>query len=673
MKGFFYQKFAINSIKKNKKLYFPYILTSSLLVAMLYILLALTQSEIVNSSGFGRSTMLTTLQMGVYVVSFFAVLFLIYTNSFLTKQRNREYALYNVLGMNKKNVSRVLLNETVCLLLLSYVVGIFFGAVFYKLSELLLMNFVRVEITTDLYFSFSSACIVFLIFVGIYALILVKSLLKIALSNPIELLKSKNQGEKPPKANYVFAIIGVILLGAGYALSIFQDDIMQAIFFFFFAVLLVILGTYMLFITGSVAFLKALKKNKKYYYNQKHYVSVSSMLFRMKRNGAGLATICILLTMVLVMLSSTFSLYIGTEKMLEERYPYQMCTEVTWLYPRGDRQSEQEEVVRLVNQVVKEQGASVTNARSHSMLYGAGEVKNGDIELDYKNATGTPVIRTFYVIELADYNRIMGTKESLLPHEVLLYQNREKLPFDTFSVNGGEKFVIKKELESFFSVRSSAAMMFPSVMVVVDDFESMLSQNRVLNKEQTQTPALRSAYLYEYDIDKGENTQKKIQTALLYLETLTQKNRACSFECAAEEKNMLYTLYGGLFFVGIVLSILFVTAMVLIVYYKQIVEGYEDKERFSIMQKVGMSKRSIQKNINAQMLTVFLFPIVMAFVHMVCAFPSIKIMLSGFNLTDAKLFFTVTCVCFALLFVFYLIAYKVTSKLYYDIVSDKQK
>ena len=537
-----YARLAWDGIRKNKRLYLPYILTCVGAVTMYYMMRELRDSPLLESmKGGGSSRMI--LGLGTWVIAVFSLLFLFYTYSFLIRRRQREFGLYHVLGLGKRHITLLCTLETLLTAAIALVAGLAAGVGLSFAVEMGLRSTMRTAV--DFTFSINGGALLqtALLYLAIFLVILLSTLVKVGRGSAMSLLRSENYGEKPPKANVFVAVLGAVLLAVAYVMAVSIQEPLQAMLLFFAAVILVILATYLLFIAGSVALCKVLQKNRNYYYQPSHFVSVSSMAYRMKRNGAGLASICILATMVLVMLSSSACLYFGAEDSLNATYPTEFDVTV-WVSDPA--------TVPDLEKALNEAGAP----------YGVAVWQQGTLE----------------------------------------------------QWEDGAEW--------------SAA------------FDTGLSRERQL--------ALGRA----------------ISSALNNPETTWGYSTAFRAEAADD----FYGTYGSLFFIGIVLSVLFICAAVLIIYYKQLCEGYEDQPRFAIMQKVGMTAADIRRSVNSQLLTVFFLPLAGAALHMAFAFPMIRRMLLLFRLTNTGLFVATVLISFAVLAVVYTLVYKATSNAYYRIV-----
>lgn len=673
MKKGIYSRLALTGIKKNKKLYIPYILTCIGMVMMFYIITFLSSSDMMMNYP-GGETMRGILGFGVYVIGFFAVIFLFYTNSFLVRRRKKEFGLYNILGMGKRNIARVMLWETLFIGAFSIVLGMALGVLFSKLAELVMVNIMSMDVTFGVTIDYKAIYYTVVLFAVIFFLILLNSLRQVHLSNPIALLHSENAGEKPPKANWFFAVLGVLILGCAYYLAVTIKDPVTTLAAFFFAVIMVIIATYLIFISGSVAFCKILQKKKNYYYKTNHFVSVSSMSYRMKRNGAGLASICILCTMVLVMIFSTACLYMGKEESLRERYPRNINVTISAESYEELISQDAESISDMCIETAENMGYSPENFLDYSTLAFVSYIRNGEIVFDdgesgFDYATGD--LWQIFMVPLEDYNRITGSKETLENNEVLISTSKDmNYGYDTVSIKGQEPLNIKTKVTNFENNGVDTMQIIPALYIFVPDLGVQIERISQTNAEALETVSR----FIGFDLNASDTEQVQVYDAIsdnLRNSEIENPDSSLvvSVESASNEKQSFYGLFGGLFFLGIILGIVFIFAAVLIMYYKQISEGYEDQSRFEIMQKVGMTKREIKKSINSQMLTVFFMPLIASGVHLAFAFPMIYKMLILFGLVNKVFLIMVTVGCFLLFALLYMLVYKITSRAYYSIVS----
>ena len=673
MKKGIYSRLALTGIKKNKKLYIPYILTCIGMVMMFYIITFLSSSDMMMNYP-GGETMRGILGFGVYVIGFFAVIFLFYTNSFLVRRRKKEFGLYNILGMGKRNIARVMLWETLFIGAFSIAVGMALGVLFSKLAELVMVNIMSMDVTFGVTIDYKAIYYTVVLFAVIFFLILLNSLRQVHLSNPIALLHSENAGEKPPKANWFFAVLGVLILGCAYYLAVTIKDPVTTLAAFFFAVIMVIIATYLIFISGSVAFCKILQKKKNYYYKTNHFVSVSSMSYRMKRNGAGLASICILCTMVLVMISSTVCLYLGKEDSLRERYPRNINVTMTSQIYSDLISQDANSIAKMSIETAENMGYKPVNAIDYTMLSFVSYIRDGEIVFDDgENGFNyvTSDLWQIFIVSLDDYNRLTGSQENLDEDEVMIYTSKDMdYNYDVLKIKGQEPLNIKKVVTDFENNGVDTMQIIPALYIFVPDLEL---QTEMISEQSENTIGNINRFV-GYDLDATDQQQTDVFNEIYdWLRTSQVKSADSSMyvyvEGVANEKFEFFGLYGGLFFLGIILGIVFIFAAVLIMYYKQVSEGYEDQSRFEIMQKVGMTKREIKKSINSQMLTVFFMPLIAAGVHLAFAFPMIYKMLILFGLVNKVFLIIVTVGCFLLFALLYMLVYKITSRAYYSIVS----
>lgn len=605
------------------------------------------------------------LPLGCAVIAIFSLLFLFYTNSFLIKQRYREFGLYNILGMDKRNISRVMAWETLFTAILAGLIGLVSGIALSKAAELLLLNLLNMEISFHLGLGIGSLRNTCAIYAGIYCLLLINSIIRVRRSKPLELMQSSRVGEKKLKCNWLFAAAGVLLLGFAYYLAVSIEEPTTALFYFFIAVVMVILGTYLIFISGSVAFCKLLQKRKKYYYKPNHFVSVSSMAYRMKRNGAGLASICILFTMVLVMISSTTTLYFGEEDVLRSQYPNGVNIKV-WYESIDGIADDHLRALRNDIAVYSGKDADLSGTRTCAI---AGMFTDDGIIVEYTHAAPVNYDRVGYLraVSLEDYNRMLHTSATLNDDECLIYSSRLATQWDTFTMEYGSTYKVKQRLTAFYEDHDSVSITMPSVYIVVKDLRAFAAP----------APDAMMDYTWSCGFDAATPEEEIAVKNDIYEVFLSHENdgmiRAYRVDSREAQRAGFFDLYGSLFFLGIMLSIVFLFAAVLIIYYKQISEGYEDQNRFEIMQKVGMTKKDIRKSINSQMLTVFFMPLITAGVHLAFAYPFLSKILLMFGFDNTLLNIAVTLICFAIFGMFYTIVYKITSGSYYTIVSGGQE
>ena len=671
-----YPKLAWEGIRKNKRLYVPYIAMGALMVMMYYLLRFLQDSPVIGVMR-GAVTLSTVLPMGYAVIAIFSIIFLFYTNSFLIRQRYREFGLYNILGMNKQNVCMIMVWESIFVGSIAIVTGLAAGILLSKGAELVLFNLVHMDISFDLRISAVSVFYTITGYIIIYLILLLNSVIKVWFAKPLDLLKSNRVGEKMPKRTWVYAAVGMVLLGAAYYLAVSIKEPLTALMYFFLAVIMVIIGTYALFMAGSVVLCRILQKNKRYYYQPNHFISVSSMMYRMKRNGAGLASICILLTMVLVMLSSTTSLYFGIEDSLVGRYPHSVNVVVGF----SDVEDLNSENLKKLYEAVRENSPEVKETDCYTMGGTSGLFSDQGINLDVTSVDVSindyEQVGTLQVMSLKEYNRLCDADETLNADECLLYANRITYDSDTFTIVDGSSYKVKKMLDNCVKDGDLDSMMNPSMIMVVPDFEECL---KTVSDFRTRTEGTVMALRWKcgYDVESTEQETKEAEAIEESLARLSETKSVdglifYSVDSREDNRESFYDLNGSLFFLGIVLSTVFLLAAVMIIYYKQLSEGYEDYTRYEIMQKVGMTKQDIRKSINSQMLTVFFSPLLMAGLHLCFAFPFLWKIMMMFGLNNRTLIIAITVICYIIFGIFYAVVYKITSNLYFHIVSGNKR
>ena len=511
------------------------------------------------------------------------------------------------------------------------------------------------------------------LFGGIFVLLLLSNLAQVVIAKPIELLRGGNVGEKEPRTRWLLVVIGVLTLGIGYYIALTTTQIVMAVGVFFIAVILVIIGTYCLFLAGSIAVLKLLKKRKNYYYRANHFISVSGMLYRMKQNAVGLANICILSTMVLVTVACTVSLYAGLNDVIETSYPHDISA--SFFAPTEQCRAEVEDMIAVTEQ---ETGISVENYILYPALTGswlmdgsevvtpsAGGEQNVDLNYGY-----------FCMMTAADWEALTGRHYELSGHEVALGEVSGALP-DRFTVMG-EEFSVKDRFTDVPADGPLSNFVADNIFyIVVPDNDMLIHLNQVYNGDNaSDSPGTLPTMRLSLDIGGTEEQNKAFTDG--FVSRLTAPSGASSsfdglgYNTKSGNLEMIYSLYGGFLFLGILLGILFLMATVLIIYYKQIIEGYDDRARFEILQKVGMDKKLIAASVRSQILTMFLLPLGVAALHLAVAFPLLTRVLKAMMLNNTPLFLTCTLATFGAFAAVYLIVYAFTSRVYYRIVSSRE-
>lgn len=647
----FYGNLAINNIRKNSKGYIPYMLTCMLCIMIFYIMLAIAGHSGIQEM-FGGAVLSSILNFGCGVVGIFSAIFLFYTNSILIKQRKKELALYNILGMAKRHIGRMMFFETLFTSALSLVTGLLSGMIFGKLVFLILLKITGISVPIEYELSLSAAGTCCVLFGLIFLSVLICNLGRVTISNPMELLGGSQQGEKEPKAKWFLSLLGLIFLGIGYYLAINVSSPLQALLIFFIAVILVILGTYLLFTTGSIALLKLLKKNKKFYYKTEHFTAVSGMLYRMKRNAAGLASICILSTMVLVTISTVISMQTGIGSAVDENYANDL---IVRKYAASENQ--QKKLSEMTGEILETNHVTAKETIAYPFLeYSAQMQGSRAVSAGYDQWDGD--MSTLYFIPIQDSG--MQEKYGRLQQDEIIVGG--KMPYEHDTLEIGEKTFHVLQRNSDFISSPAAGIMTDYFFVLVSD-QQVLDQLAVQLQKEDSIPASQGYYI-GVDLLEGQNKQMEHAVAEITKQA-GDETRVIYKKTMREE---IYSLYGGLFFIGIFLGLLFLMATVLIIYYKQISEGYEDQQRYQIMQKVGMSLKEVKASIRSQILIVFFLPLLVAVCHVAGAFNMMSKLLIALSLPDIGLFILCTVGTILVFVVIYILVYSLTAREYYKLV-----
>jgi putative ABC transport system permease protein len=659
-----YPRLAAVNLRKNRQTFLPYLLTCSGTAMMFYIMLTLWGDPAL-SRMVGGSELQYMLMLGAVVTGIFSVVIVFYAHSFIMKQRKREFGLYNILGMSKGNIGRILAWETLYSAAISIAAGLGLGILFSKLVQLALLKLLRFDVRFGLYIGPAALGLTAALFAGIFLLTLLDSMRVVSLSKPVELLHGSQEGEREPKSKWVLAVLGVLFLCTGYGLAVSVKSGLEALTMFFIAVICVIIGTYLLFTAFSIVLLKRMRANKNYYYKTAHFATVSGMLYRMKKNAGGLASICILSTMVLVTVSTTVCLYMDVDEILDIMYPHEIQVQ----YFNSEDSAARQDVEQKIQNAVKAQGLSMSDYQAYQLL-NIQTADNGGGRFSRKSDSGT--VCCFDVINAGDYNTMTGLSVSLAPGEALMYtENTTGEAYTGGSITiGGRSY--KLTTLSDFPFKESGAYNKDKeqyYMVVADTAEQKALSDAL--SEQREAGGM---YL-SINLDVDGTTEQKIDCAKAVETALTvtgpDGRRGISGNVSGRSVNYQDFLanYGGMLFLGIFLGFLFLMATVLIIYYKQVTEGCDDRERFRIMQNVGMTKSEVKSTIHSQVLIVFFLPLAAAIVHIAFAFPMIRQMLSVLGLSDIALFAYCTLAAIGVFAVLYTLVYVLTARTYYRIVS----
>lgn len=669
--SFFYSKFALNNLVKNKRFIVPYVLSTIFTIMSFYILSSLAFGDNLNKLPNGIEATKQVLSLGIIVIAIFSTIFLFYTYSFLVKRRVKEFGLYAVLGMTKKQIAKILVLETIFIAITTLVVGIGLGILFDKLMLLILLKLFSATVTFG--FSITPIAIVFsvLLFGGVYFLLLLYTVIKIARLRIVALLKDENKGEKEPKSRWILAIIGLALIGYGYYTAQTVQNPVKAILVFFYAVIAVIIGTYLVFMAVSITVLKIMKNNKNFYYKPKNFISVSGLLYRMKRNAVGLANICILSTMVLVTMGSTSALYAGMEKSYNERFPRQIMVE--------GYNSTSDKLKKIENNAkisAKEAGTEIQDIVAYNSLPMVGRLVEDKFNFESNVGVDLSNVKMIVVLELKDYNKVANKNKTLESNEILLHIDKKgNYNHNNISLNGSD-YKIKEKLSEFPGALGSAAANF------MDTYYAVVKDDKEVTKLATKLTDLSSKELEK----RGISIQTGIPTVQNYVAfnikdtdkeakvienfKKLEKENSVNIEGKDENKLTFRGVFASFLFIGVFISLIFVTSQVVIMYYKQISEGYEDKGNFEIMRKVGITDKQIKQSIRSQVLLIFFSPLIIATLHTIVAYPFIEKILRLFLVTDNSIFLQALAVTIVVFAIFYLIVYAITSKIYYRIIKE---
>jgi putative ABC transport system permease protein len=658
-----YPRLALTNLKNNKKFYLPYLLACMGTLAMFCVLMTLMRDPAIAEMK-GGGTVAGTLQLGCVVVGIFSCILLFYTSSVLTKQRKKEFGLYNILGMEKRHIGLVLLWESLYTFLITLAGGVVASVVFAKLLQLVLIRLLGGELNFSLAFDFPSVLTSAILFAAIFFLIYLNTVRAIHKAKPVDLLHGTNQGEREPKSKWVLAILGVLCLGTGYVMSVMTKDALSAIMLFFVAVLFVIAGTYLLFTAFSIVALKALRRNKNYYYKTSHFATVSGMLYRMKRNAASLASICILSTMVLVTVSTTVCLYLGVGDMVRQQHP----TEISAVY--GNLPVEKRETVQnTLFDTARAQGRQVLNPMGYLSLKFTVIREGAELKLGKNGVNDFDMVNDVSVLFLTDaagYESMTGKTLSLQPGQALAWSDKNAVG-DTVTLLGNTYHVTQL---SSFPVDSGYLSLSVETIYMVVDSEATLTAIEQAEQTVYYDGGSSIEYRVACDLDGTDAEKVACGDAMMRADSYNlDENTTYTFNARTAYYQEQIAFYGAFFFIGMLLGLLFLLATVLIIYYKQVSEGYDDREHFEIMQKVGMTKREVKSTIRSQVLIVFFLPLLAAAIHVAFAFPMIQRMLMAFGMVNAGLFAACTAISLAIFAAIYIVVYLLTSRTYYSIVS----
>ena len=668
-----FSRLAKQNIRNNKSTYIPYMITCIFCIAMIYMMEFLRDCPTLDQAVRQADEVRMIVFTGEIVVEIFCIIFLIYSNSFLMKRRQKEIGLYNILGLERNHIGIVMFLETIITSIGSLAGGIATGIIGSKLALLLLLKLLHIPSVLGFYISVKGIFTCLFMFGIIFLMILFLNLAKIHLSRPVELLRGNNTGEKEPAAKWLMALIGFICLGAGYYLAVMTESPIKAITIFLLAVILVMAGTYLLFTAGSIVILKFLRRRKSFYYRTGNFISISGMLYRMKQNAIGLASICILSTGVLLMISMTVSIYFGMNDIMLNRYPYDVDMSVTSI-----SEEECQTAIEAFEKTIADNKVPVEKSVEEIYLDIVCS-KNGDQILIKPTNTirNSDSVLVLSLLDQAEYERLTGISANLNDGEIFAWYP-SAVQKDSVTVDEKE-FTVKKWMDKNPLTCGEDAVSDNAVLVVTDeDFKKFDEMRTEMYKGVSSAPAGEDLTLH-LGLDITGSETDKIDFGTPVMETVKDLKKSGGLSENAwiisgirqQEYESYYADNGSLLFIGIFLGSLFLMGTAMIIYYKQISEGYEDQKRFEIMQKVGLSRREVRSSVRRQILMVFFLPLLMAMLHITMAFPMIRRLLLLFGMTNTKLFIGCTAGTVLIFAVVYGLIYLITARSYYHIVERK--
>ena len=702
----FYIKTAITNLKKNARLYIPQIISGAVMFSIFYIMLALTTEDTLLRAR-GARYIPTFMSIGCIIIVLLSIVMAFYSNGFLMKQRRREYGLYNVLGLEKKHVILIMFIENMFSFLGQLLIGSVIGICFYRLSTLVISKIIKINALADSeFFSPIELLVSIIVFGFIFVLTLIYNVVSVLRLNPVDLLKSSSTGEKEPKVKWLLFVLGILCLSVGYVMALIIESPVTATLAFFAAVILVIFGTYFLFTAGSIFVLKVLKKNKKYYYRPDHMISVSGMLYRMKQNAAGLASIALLATGVLIMISTTVAMYGGVEKSIEQQYPQDVYFKVNIFQrkPEGEHKKiSYDEAESFFRKSADEAGLNVTMF-TEEKFFETGyildgnelkcEMSNPDTSTFYESGLSDPRVKCITFLDTECYNNLTGNKLELSNDEMAL-GSLGSGSWNPESIKIADMELKSKETIENPPISSEVASVVECYLMVVNEenFEKIFKDqeekygkgigdedyngtrkavDQVTDKlEGSRNYASQMTIRFAANVEgPEENISELYRIFVDKVSAITDDDyyTNVNWSSAVGMRGDLYDMNGSLMFLGMLLSLVCLISTAIIIYYKQISEGYEDRNNFQIMQKVGLTKEEIKKTIGNQILTVFFLPLIIAGIHTIVAYPMVKNIMKLFAMASEQMLLSCIGIVFAIFALVYVVIYRITAKTYYKIV-----
>lgn len=654
-------KLAVSNLIKNRKLYYPFALAVLLAVTITYLFYSLTLNPNIGKIR-GGDTISVTLGLGMVIVTIASAIIVFYANSFVMKNRSKELGIYGMLGLEKRHLISMVFKELLIFGGLTLTAGLGLGALFDKLIFALLLKLMNMKVELVATFQPIVFILVLIVFGAIFLGLIFINAFRIARMNALQLSREKASGEKKGRFLGLQTILGLISMGAGYYLAVTVENPLSAVLIFFVAVLLVILGTYLLFNAGITVFLQILKKNKRYYYQPNNMISVSNLIFRMKKNAVGLATIAILSTMVLVTMSAATSIFKGSETFKKVMNPHD--------FGITGQNVEKEDINKLLDQYASDKGLTVT--KKEVLTYSSFGVANQEgtkLTIFEKGQNRVQPKTIFMVFDQKDYENMTGQKLALSGKEVGLFTKNKELQGQKELTLNDQTYTIKEEIKKDFILEHVPNQ----YNILTSDYNYLVVPDLKAFLDQHPNSSIFNQYYGGMNVTASEEEQLKLADD--YSKFLDDFNRESSKEGSfiygsnlADSSAQMSAFFGGTFFIGIFLSIIFMVGTVLVIYYKQISEGYEDRERFIILQKVGLDQKQIKQTINKQVLTVFFLPLLFAFLHLAFAYHMLSLILKVIGVLDATMMLTVTLSICAIFLIVYVLIFMITSRSYRKIV-----
>lgn len=654
-------KLAVSNLIKNRKLYYPFALAVLLAVTITYLFYSLTLNPNIGKIR-GGETISMTLGLGMVIVTIASAIIVLYANSFVMKNRSKELGIYGMLGLEKRHLISMVFKELLIFGSLTLTAGLGLGALFDKLIFALLLKLMKMKVELVATFQPIVFILVLIVFGAIFLGLIFINAFRIARMNALQLSREKASGEKKGRFLGLQTILGLISMGAGYFLAVTVENPLNAVLIFFVAVLLVIFGTYLLFNAGITVFLQILKKNKRYYYQPNNMISVSNLIFRMKKNAVGLATIAILSTMVLVTMSAATSIFKGSETFKKVMNPHD--------FGITGQNVEKEDINKLLDQYASDKGLTVT--KKEVLTYSSFGVANQEgtkLTIFEKGQNRVQPKTIFMVFDQKDYENMTGQKLALSGKEVGLFTKNKELQGQKELTLNGQTYTIKEEIKKDFILEHVPNQ----YNILTSDYNYLVVPDLKAFLDQYPNSSIFNQYYGGMNVTASEEEQLKLADD--YAKFLNNFNRELNKEGSyvygsnlADSSAQMSALFGGVFFIGIFLSIIFMVGTVLVIYYKQISEGYEDRERFIILQKVGLDQKQIKQTINKQVLTVFFLPLLFAFLHLAFAYHMLSLILKVIGVLDATMMLTVTLSICAIFLIVYVLIFMITSRSYRKIV-----